>query len=96
MTAKPKDGLRFLGLVGVACLACCAGPVLGVIGGIGLAGLLSARVIGGLGFLIAAVAAVAFITVRRRSTQCSAHVPDIPIEFSVHRPVTATREATKP
>lgn len=95
VTTKPNDGLKFLGLAGVACLACCAGPLLGVIGGIGLAGLLSTTVIGGLGLVVAIAAALAFFTVRSRSSRsCDTPSTEVPVHIAVHRAVSATKETT--
>lgn len=61
-----RDGIGLVGMGVVACVACCAGPILALLGGLTIAGLASTLVIGVAGLAIAAVAAAAWLTVRRR------------------------------
>lgn len=65
-----KEGLGLLGLGAAACVACCAGPILAFLGGMTLAGLASMFVIGVVGLVVAAIAVVGFVVVRRRR-KCS-------------------------
>jgi DNA-binding transcriptional MerR regulator len=64
----PRRGPKLVGLGALACLGCCAGPVLAFLGGLSVAGLLSTAAIGGLGLILAATAAIAYLVVRRRRT----------------------------
>jgi hypothetical protein len=63
---RTGGGLKVVGLGALACIGCCAGPLLAFLGGISVAGLASAAVVGGAGLVIAAMAAVAYVIVRRR------------------------------
>lgn len=63
---RHKGGFSVLGLGAAACVACCAGPILVFLGGIGVLGVASTWLIGGVGLLIAAAAAVAVLVGRRR------------------------------
>ncbi len=101
MSATPtsKGGLRLLGLGALACIGCCAGPVLAFLGGVSIAGLASTTLIGGAGLLIAAVAAVAYLVVRRRRTSaCSLTLPVVtPVAAPTRRdPTTGSEEVTVP
>lgn len=68
MTSPHTRRHRFgiLGIGAAACVACCIGPLVALLGGLSLAGLASTLLIGAAGLVIAAVAAVGFVVVRRR------------------------------
>ena len=71
MTEPPtRNSFGLLGVAAAACVACCAGPLLAFLGGLSIAGLASTTFIGGLGFVIAIVAAAGFIGVRRHRRAC--------------------------
>jgi hypothetical protein len=72
--SKEGGGLSLLGFGAAACVACCIGPVLALLGGLSVAGLVSAVSIGG-GVLVAAVAGVGYLVVRRRQAGTSCAVP---------------------
>ena len=76
-----KEGFSLLGVSIAACVACCAGPILGVLGGIGVAGLASTVVVGATGLVIAAVAASAFVLVRRRRVRQCADTDVVPVQL---------------
>jgi hypothetical protein len=70
-------------VVAAACVACCAGPIIAVLGGLGAAGLVSTLFIGTGGLLIAALAGVAFLAVRRRRSPASKGEPEpVPVELT--------------
>lgn len=76
MTSTDRSsGAGVLGLGVAVCAACCAGPILALLGGASVAGLASTWVIGAAGLVIAALAALAYLAVRRRRT-ASACVTD--------------------
>jgi hypothetical protein len=57
---------QVIGLAAFACVACCIGPILGVLGGVAALGVLGNAFIGVSELAIAAVAALAFVLVRRK------------------------------
>lgn len=61
-----KEGVGLVGLGAAACVACCAGPILAFLGGLTIAGLASTLFIGAGGLATAAIAGVAWLTIRRR------------------------------
>jgi hypothetical protein len=69
---RPSEN-RFgvLSIAVAACVACCVGPILALLGGLSLAGLASTVVIGSAGVVIALVAGIALVAVRRRRTTCT-------------------------
>jgi hypothetical protein len=89
MTATPrtKGGFNLLGLGALACIGCCAAPVLAFLGGLSVAGLASTTLIGGAGFLITGLAAIAYLIVRhRRSLDCAMTHPDaVPVPAPTRR-----------
>lgn len=79
-----RNGARLLGLGAAACVACCVGPILAFLGGLGVAGIVSSWLIGGSGFVIAAVAAFASVAVRRRRARpaCAAGAAEpVPVQL---------------
>ena len=88
MRSAKKDGFNVLGLGVAACVACCAGPILAVLGGVSLAGIASTWLIGASGLIVAAMAAVGFVLVRRRQTHASCATDPVepaPIELTARR-----------
>lgn len=88
MRSTKKDGFNVLGLGVAACVACCAGPILAVLGGVSLAGIASTWLIGASGLLVAAMAAVGFVLVRRRQTHVACATDPVeptPIELTARR-----------
>jgi len=85
MKGPGKEGLAVLGLGAAACVACCAGPILAFLGGIGIAGVAGFWLVGGGGLVIAALAAIAFLVVRRRQRSDRATDPTelIPVQLTV-------------
>lgn len=76
-----------LGVVGfgvAACVACCAGPLLAFLGGATIAGLAGTMFLGGAGAVVAVLAAVAFVTVRRRQQRsaCAPGAEAVPVTIS--------------
>jgi hypothetical protein len=67
-----------IGVVGIAVAACvaCSQPILALLGGLSLAGLASTLVVGSAGVVIAVVAGMAFVSVRRRQTTCDHNAGD--------------------
>lgn len=90
-----KDGLGIVGFGAAACVACCAGPILALLGSLSVAGIASAWFIGIGGFVIAALAAVAFLVVRRRRQQ-TACATDPAKPVPVHLPTNADRRPATP
>lgn len=82
MTTRKKEGLGILGFGAAACVACCAGPILAFLGGVGIAGLASTLLIGAAGLVIAAVAVIAIVLVRRRRTSCAVPKDSGPVEVA--------------
>ena len=81
MTDTPDTKSRW-GLVGfgaAACLACCAGPILAFLGGLSVAGVASTWFIGTGGLLVAALAGVAYLAVRRRQHAACATTNEYPV-----------------
>jgi type VI protein secretion system component VasK len=75
-----KEGFSLLGVAAVACIACCAAPILGVVGGITLAGLASTVVVGSAGLVVAVIAGLAWLIVRRtRPAHARSNDADKPI-----------------
>lgn len=69
-----------LGLGAAACVACCIGPILAFFGGLTIVGLASTFVIGSVGLLVAAGAAMALLAVRhRRQTSACTTEPAAPV-----------------
>jgi hypothetical protein len=90
MKQGQATGTRFgvLGIAAAACVVCCAGPILALLGGLSLAALASTLVIGSAGVVIAVVAGLAFVVVRRRRTACGDNSGDsVPVPVPV--PVAA-------
>ena len=83
-----KEGFSLLGIgIGlVACVACCAGPILAILGGISVAGLASTTVIGSAGLVISALAAIAYIVVRRRRARPGADTDAVPVQLLARKP----------
>jgi mercuric ion transport protein len=61
-----SKGFGIVGFGVAACAVCCAGPILGFLGGLSAAGLASAWLVGWAGAVVAGLAAVAWLVVRRR------------------------------
>lgn len=101
MTATPTrtdGGLKLLGLGALACVGCCAGPVLAFLGGLSVAGLASTALLGGVGLVVAAVAAIAVLVVRQRRTlACGATAAErVPVAAPVRRGTDHTEEVRVP
>lgn len=62
-----REGLGLVGIGAAACAACCAGPILAFLGGLTLAGIASTLIIGVAGLALAAIAATAWLIVKRRN-----------------------------
>lgn len=74
--SRMRSRLGLFGLGAAACAACCIGPILAVLGAITAGGMVSARFIGAVGLVVAALAAIAFVIVQRqRRTACRAPAP---------------------
>lgn len=75
-----REGIGLIGLGAAACVACCAGPILAFLGGLTLAGAASTLVIGVAGLALAALAAAAWLIVKRRGRdRCAAAPPGEPV-----------------
>lgn len=70
-----REGIGIVGLGAAACVACCAGPVLAFLGGLTVAGVAGALVIGVAGLALAALAAGAWLVVKRRGRNRCAAAP---------------------
>jgi hypothetical protein len=94
-----KNDFSVLGLGVAACAACCAGPILAVLGGIGIAGLASAWIIGGVGIVVALLAGLAYLAVRRRRSASECHAGEgsvklIPL-YDATAPIACTISAAE-
>jgi mercuric ion transport protein len=85
MSDPTNRGFGLLGIGAAACVACCAGPVLAFLGGLGVAGALSTVIVGGFGLVVAALAATAYLVVRRRGAACAVPDADVPIAAPTRR-----------
>ena len=81
-----KEGFSLLGVSIVACVACSTGPILGVLGGISVAGLASTVVLGAVGLVIVAVAAIAFVLVGRRRVRHDADTDVVSVQLLARKP----------
>lgn len=85
MSKPAKQSFGILGFGAAACIACCIGPILAFLGGLSIAGMASTVALGGAGFVIAGVAAAAFIVVRqhRQRTACAGSSEGaVPVELT--------------
>ena len=90
MSGPTNRGFGLLGIGAAACVACCAGPVLAFLGGLSVAGALSSAIVGWFGLLVAAVAAVAYLVVRRRRPACAVPAGDVRVAAPSRRAPEST------
>ncbi|HUP86904.1 MAG TPA: hypothetical protein VM143_14695 [Acidimicrobiales bacterium] len=84
---KSQGGFGIVGIGAAACAACCAGPVLAILGGVTIAGVAGTMFVGVASLLVAVVAAVAYVGVRRRRSIARAvDNPPVAVTFT-NRPV---------
>ena len=74
-TSAKRESLGIIGIGAAACVACCAGPILAFLSGLTIAGVSSTLVIGVAGLGLAAVAAAAWLILRRRGRHGCADAP---------------------
>jgi mercuric ion transport protein len=85
MSDPANRSFGLLGIGAAACIACCAGPILAFLGGLGVAGALATVIVGGLGLVVAALAATASLVARRRRAACAVPHADVPIAAPTRR-----------
>lgn len=83
-TSEKRSPLGVLGVGVAACAACCAGPLLAFLGGATIAGLAGTVFVRATGVVVAMLAAIAFVTVRRRQQQSACATGEsVPVTISV-------------
>lgn len=83
MSEPTKGSFGIVGIGAAACSACCADPILAILGGATIAGVAGTMFVGVASLLVAVVAAVTYVVVRRRRTiACTVANTPVPVTFT--------------